>query len=127
MILLFNNFALAYQILHNSVSSNHPDLEQWMLTRFLEEVITLMFQTLSQTGIKRKYNVLGKLNHICFTGSFFLLVGASALGIAGKADASLSHHSHGNAPGSWHALLRQGDGCKISSTLQFCYSGNKQI
>lgn len=73
MTLLFNNFALAYQIVHNSVSSNHPDLEEWILTRFLEEVITLMLQSLSQTGIKRKYNVLGKLSHICFTDSFFLL------------------------------------------------------
>lgn len=44
-----------------------------MVTWFLEEIITLMPQSLSQTGIKRKYNVLGKLSHICFTGSVFLL------------------------------------------------------
>lgn len=44
-----------------------------MLTRFLEEVITLMLQSLTQIGIKRKCNVLGKLSHICFTDSFFLL------------------------------------------------------
>lgn len=73
LTLLFNNFALVYQVLHNSISSNHPDLEGWMLTRFLEEAITLMLQSLSQTGIKRKYDALGKLSHICFIGSFFLL------------------------------------------------------
>lgn len=31
-----------------------------MLSRFLEEIITLMLQSLSQTEIKRKHNMLGK-------------------------------------------------------------------
>lgn len=117
------------QVLHNSLSPNHPDLEWRMLSRFLEEIITLLLQSLSQTGIKREYNVLGKLSHVCLTGSFFLL--------------SLSRIIHSGhcwkgrcfplAPQPWRCsrLLthsrRQDDSGNSNSTSQLCHSCIKPI
>ena len=129
LTLLFNNFGITCQILHNSFSPNHPDLEQWLLTRFLEEIITLMLQSLSQTGMKRKYNVLGKLSHVCFTGSFFLLSLSRSI--------NSGHFWKGRcfplAPQPWQCSrllthsLRQEAGDNSNSTLQLCHSCIKQI
>lgn len=129
LTLLFNSFGLMCRVLRNSHSPNHPDLEQRTPSRFLEAVITFMLRSLSQTGIKRKYNMLGKLSHICLTGSFFLLPLSRSI-----------HPGHcwkGGcfplAPQPWRRsrLLtrsrRQEDGGSRNSALQLCHSRIKWI
>lgn len=90
-------------------------------------MLTLLLQSLSQTGIKRKYNMLGKLSHICFTGSFFLLCRSTQSGHCWKG------RCFPLTPQPWRCsrLLthsrRQEHGSNSNSMLQLCHSCIKLI